>query len=258
MQFPLDFHTTRAIYCFFFWQSTSLFSDEKRRSSMIEMPKRSFFGVFCRLVHTFWQMLYGYWRISRLPEPVVSIFGGSRFPQTDPYTHQAHALASMLINADISVLTGGGAGIMEAANCGAIPTKKGRAQSIGIGVTELGEKPNSCAQEFFQVRYLFARKWLLTRHSVGFVIFPGGFGTLDEFAEILTLVQTKRMPGFPIVLVGKEYWTPLLQWITQEALRHGLILEEHLKLFILTDDLNTVFCTIRDECAVPARGLTRR
>ncbi len=206
--------------------------------------------TFFQWLRVLWQLLYGVWRVSKLPRPIVSIFGGSRIAGDDLYFHKAHELARRLVELDISVLTGGGPGIMEAASCGAIVPKRGKARMMGIGVTDLGEKPNECVQEYFELHYFFARKWLLTRFSSAFVVFPGGFGTLDELSEVITLIQTKKLERVPIVLFGVEYWDPFMKWLNMEALKHGAIGQEDLDLFTLTDDLEQVFCLIRDECKV--------
>ncbi len=200
-------------------------------------------------MYTFFQILYGAWKISGSGGPYVSIFGGARFAQDDPYAHKAHALAGMLVDANISVLTGGGPGIMEAASCGAV-NPKSTAKSIGISVKDLGEGRNPCVQIYFELDHFFARKWLLTRYSSAFVVFPGGFGTLDEMAEVLTLIQTKRIKPVPIVLIGKEYWDPFMHWIKTEAIKHGTVSEKDVALFTVTDDLHQAFCLVRDECAV--------
>lgn len=211
-------------------------------------------GLCCKTLFQWmgvlWQLLYGVWRVSKLPRPIVSIFGGARIAGDDVYFHKAHELARRLVELDISVLTGGGPGIMEAASCGAIVPKKGKAKMMGIGVTDLGEKPNQCVQEYFELHYFFARKWLLTRFSSAFVVFPGGFGTLDELSEVITLIQTKKLKRVPIVLFGVEYWEQFMQWLKTEPLKHGTISKEDLDLFTLTDDLEQVFCLIRDECKV--------
>lgn len=208
------------------------------------------FQMLFRWMRVLWQLLYGVWRVSKLSRPIVSIFGGARMVGGDVYFHKAHELGQKLIELDISVLTGGGPGIMEAASCGAIVPKKGKARMMGIGVTDLGEGQNQCVQEYFSLRYFFARKWLLTRFSSAFVVFPGGFGTLDELAEVLTLIQTKKLTRVPIVLFGVEYWDHFMQWLKEEALEHGLISKKDLELFTMTDDLEQVFCLIRDECKV--------
>ncbi len=205
---------------------------------------------FFSLSRVFGQLMYGVWRISKLPLPIVSIFGGARINGKDMYFKKAYELGSKLVDFNISVLTGGGPGIMEAASCGAITSKKGKTRMMGIGVTGLGEANNKCTQEFFALDYFFARKWLLTRFSTAFVVFPGGFGTLDEMAEVLTLIQTKKIASVPIVFFGKEYWEPFMQWLEGEAIKHGTISEKDLSLFIVTDDLEKVFCVVRDTCEV--------
>lgn len=205
-------------------------------------------SVFFKLLRVFWQMLYGVWYVSRLPEPIVSIFGGARFKNNDFYFKQAHRLAQNLVSADISVLTGGGPGIMEAANCGAVVVKGGRAKTMGIGVTDLQEKENDCVDLSIMLDYFFARKYLLTRFSTAFVVFPGGFGTLDEVAEVITLIQTKQSRPEPIIFFGIEYWSPFIQWLHDEALKHGTISKQDLDIFTVTDDLDRVFCLVRDEC----------
>jgi len=206
-------------------------------------------SLAARLIYTFFQILYGAWKISGPGGPYVSIFGGARFTQDDPYAQKAYDLARMLINADITVLTGGGPGIMEAASCGAIDPNK-KAKSIGISVKDLGEGRNPCVHVYFELDYFFARKWLLTRYSNAFVIFPGGFGTLDEMAEVITLMQTKRIKRVPMVLIGTEYWEPFMHWLQTEALKHGTVSVHDITLFTVVDDLNQAFCLVRDECEV--------
>lgn len=207
--------------------------------------------LFFRLIRVFFQMIYGAWRISKLPQPIISIFGGSRLSLDNPYAIQAHDLANRFVGRDISVLTGGGPGIMQAANCGAVNRNKlGTKRSIGIGVRDLGEEKNKCVEEYFELDYFFARKWLLTRYSVGVVVFPGGFGTLDELSELLTLIQMKRIDRIPIVLIGVDYWDDFMAWVRKEAFKHGLIEKEHLELFTLTDSIDEAFDLMNAACRV--------
>ncbi len=203
-------------------------------------------------LRVFWQIVYGAWRVSKLPHPIISIFGSSKLAQTDRYAHQANKVAALLVEQGISVLTGGGPGIMEAANCGAVLKggDKSKITSIGIGVHGLTEPKNTCVQEYFTMDYFFARKWLLTQYSSGFIVFPGGFGTLDELSEVLTLIQTQQMKKVPIVLVGKEYWKPFYEWITNEMVTHNLITDEQVQLFSITDDPYKAFCFVRGECEI--------
>lgn len=209
-----------------------------------------FCTLFWQLAHVFFQLLYGVWRISKLNQPLVSVFGGARIGQDTVYFLQAHQVARRLVENNISVITGGGPGIMEAANCGAMDIKQTKARSIGIMVANLGEDINPCVHECFELNYFFARKWLLTQYSKAFVIFPGGFGTLDELFEVLTLMQTKKMARVPIILVGSEYWQPFKDWIMSQALVRGAINPDDIGLFTVTDDLEEVICLVMDECSV--------
>ena len=197
----------------------------------------------------FWsdiQLIRGIWKITRLKGPIVSIFGGSRFPINDPYAKQAHMLAHKLVSSNINIMTGGGPGIMQAASCGAVHSKK--SISIGIGVKELGEGKNPCVTEYFEVNYFSTRKWLLTHYSIAYVVFPGGFGTLDELAEVLTLIKTKKLHAVPIILIGQEYWQSFMLWLKKEALFHGVVTEDNLKLFSITDDLEQAVCLVEKTC----------
>ncbi len=202
------------------------------------------------LLSTMLQLLYGMWRMSRYSPPFISIFGGARLKQTDYYALKAHEIAQRFVNADVSVLTGGGPGIMEAANCGAIYSPRGKGRSIGIGVRDLNEPSNICVQDFMLLNEFWARKWLLTRYSSAFIVFPGGFGTLDELSEVLTLIQTNKLPRAPIVLVGTEYWKLFMDWCVLEALHHGVIRQEEIDLLFVTDDLEEVFNHALNACKV--------
>ncbi len=201
-----------------------------------------------KLTRVSYQIVYGLWRISKLPQPLVSIFGGARVSLDDAYAEQAHKIAEILTTAHISVITGGGAGIMEAASCGATAASGAKGRSIGITVKDLVEGGNPCVQDHFELDYFFARKWLMTRYSTAFIIFPGGFGTLDELAEVLTLIKTDKLPRVPIVLIGVEFWTPFMNWLRGEALQHQLIDPDHLQLFVMTDDLDVVVKIVKNFC----------
>lgn len=207
-----------------------------------------FFELFWKLLHTTFQILYGMWKISKLKQPVVTIFGASRLKMDTPYAKKAHQLGMRFVDHDISILTGGGPGIMEAASCGMRNKGKGKGRVIGIGVTSLGEEANKCADEYFELEFFFARKWLLTQYSVAFVIFPGGFGTLDELVEVLTLIQTKHLKRVPIMLIGEEFWDGFVTWIKKEPLKHGLISPDDFAFFKVTDDLDEAFCWVLGRC----------
>ena len=219
-----------------------------KRSFMqrVRLWVRSFF----KLSRVYRQTLYGIWKITGVPLPRVTIFGSARLKQNDFYAKQAYELGGKFIENGISVLTGGGPGIMEAVSCGALQKNNGELEAIsmGIGVKELGEGKNPCVQEYIELDYFFARKYLLTRSSIAFIVFPGGFGTIDEMGEVLTLIQTKIMPKMPIVLIGTEYWDLFLQWLREQVLKHGAISEADLKLFTVTDDIDYAFKIVSDFC----------
>jgi uncharacterized protein (TIGR00730 family) len=213
------------------------------------MPK--FFKTLSRIYHlfrVFLQLAYGIIRISPATTPMVTIFGGSHAQKSTFYFEQASKLGALLVEHNISVLTGGGMGIMQAASCGGFTRKKRKAKIIGVGVTNLDEERNTCVDHFFSLDYFFARKLLLINYSRAFVFFPGGFGTLDELFELITLLQTKQMNKIPIVLFGVSYWTPFINWIKTEAMKQGLIEIQDLNFFVLTDNLEEAFCIISDYC----------
>ena len=197
-------------------------------------------GMF---LESYVSVIYGVWKISKLPQPIVTIFGASRISQESAYAQHAHKLATLLADNNISVITGGGPGIMEAANCGASESHNHPfgLRSMGIEVKGLqSEGVNHCSDAIIIVDQFFVRKWLLTRYSSAFVVFPGGFGTLDELFEVATLMQTGFLPKSTIILFGSSYWEPIIAW-GKEALREGFILDDYLHLLIITDDIQEVF-----------------
>ncbi len=197
-------------------------------------------------------MIYGHWEISHLPQPCVSIFGGSRLKRGSFYTKQAELAAQRLVENNISVLTGGGPGIMEAANCGAARhATKGVIRTMGIGVSRLPHEPiNACAQKaFVMLDYFFARKWLLINYSIGFIVFPGGFGTLDEFAELMVSMELKLIKRCPVVMIGAEYWKPHQTWMAH-ALQEGLVVKEAVDLITFTDDIEYAVAIVTAHCKI--------
>jgi len=209
---------------------------------------------FFSFIKVAFQIVSGAWKLSYLSRPRVTIFGGARLGQRTEFAQKAFDLAEHLVEHGISVITGGGSGVMHAANCGAVSKTTSHTRSVGIGVRELGEGRNPCVQQYFELEYFFARKWLLTRYSNAFIIFPGGFGTMDELAEVLTLIQTKKLPRNPVLLIGKEYWRDFLEWLQFSALAHGLIKKEDLELFKMTDDIDEAFRIIQYECGCIVNG----
>jgi len=166
--------------------------------------------------------------------PAVSIFGSARTSQTDPYYERARRTARLFAEKNITVITGGGGGIMEAGNRGA---REGGGLSIGLNIELPNEqKPNAYLDQMVEFHYFFVRKVMFLKYSIGFVLFPGGYGTMDELFEALTLVQTGRNLNFGVVLFGLEYWDKLLSWVKEVMLSRGYISPADLDILKLTDD----------------------
>jgi uncharacterized protein (TIGR00730 family) len=163
----------------------------------------------------------------------VSIFGSARTQPDSPQYQAARETAALLANAGFAVITGGGPGIMEAANRGAF---EAGGLSIGCNIElPFEQKANPYLTRSLTFKYFFVRKTMFVKYSTAFLIFPGGFGTLDELFESLTLIQTKKIRNFPVVLFGTEYWGPMMKWISDLLLSEGKITETDLKLLHLTD-----------------------
>ncbi|NLE73479.1 MAG: TIGR00730 family Rossman fold protein [Actinobacteria bacterium] len=164
----------------------------------------------------------------------VTIFGSARTKTEDPYYEKTRLLADGLVQAGFSVISGGGPGIMEAANRGA--TEAG-GTSVGMNIElPFEQKPNPYANLAINYHYFFIRKVMFVKSSVAYVVMPGGFGTLDELFEALTLIQTKRIKAFPVILVGSEFWRGLISWMRRMLLNTGMISEGDLDLFQVIDD----------------------
>jgi uncharacterized protein (TIGR00730 family) len=176
--------------------------------------------------------------------PAVTIFGSARTGRSDPHYALAATIAERLGRAGFAIITGGGPGIMEAGNKGA---RKAGVKSIGCAIELPHEQMvNSYVDITVNFRYFFVRKTMFVKYAEGFVIFPGGFGTLDELFEALTLIQTQKLHYFPVVLVGKAYWQGLIDWIRETALAEGKISSEDLELMVCTDDPDEVVKVIVD------------
>ncbi len=171
--------------------------------------------------------------------PSVTIFGSARVDENHPYYQKAMQLSSMLGERGYNIITGGGPGVMEAANRGAYQHEN--VESIGLNI-ELSteQQPNPYITKGRIFDYFFSRKVMLVKYSMAYVIFPGGFGTLDEMFEALTLIQTRKVWGVRLFIIGTEFYAPLIQFIRDKLLSEGMIDEKDLKLFIMTDDLDLV------------------
>jgi len=168
----------------------------------------------------------------------VSIFGSARVTPDDPYYQKTEKLARRLAEKGFSVITGGGPGIMEAANKGAA---EAGGQSVGMNIRlPFEQKPNEYANISIDYKYFFIRKVMFVKYAVAYVILPGGFGTMDELFEALTLIQTRRIKSFPVILMGSEYWKGLLDWLKKTMVHSGMILPEDLHYIEIIDDPDEV------------------
>lgn len=202
-------------------------SQELTRPSLAEEPWRVF-----RIMAEF---VEGFDTMSKVP-PGVSVFGSARSLPTDPYYKEAERLGGLLARRGFAVITGGGPGIMEAANKGA---KEAGGVSVGLNIflphEQVSNRHQTVSMDF---RYFFCRKVMFVKYAYAFVCFPGGFGTIDEFFESMTLIQTEKAERFPVILIGSSFWTPLLDWIRGEVLQHGFISSNDVGLCEITDDVD--------------------
>jgi uncharacterized protein (TIGR00730 family) len=193
----------------------------------------------------------GFEAVDRIDRPAVSIFGSARVREGHRWYEAARDLARRFAEAQFAVVTGGGPGVMEAANRGA---KDGGGLSVGFNIDLPHEQhANPYLDISLTFQHFYARKTMFVKSAEGFVIFPGGFGTLDELFESLTLIQTGKVLHFPVVLFDKTFWHDLFDWVGDELLSHGLISPEDERLLFLTDDpdeaVQLVLDCYRDRCA---------
>ena len=164
----------------------------------------------------------------------VTIFGSARLKPDDKYYHMAEKLGQLLAQNGFSVITGGGPGIMEAANKGAA---EAGGQSVGMNIKlPFEQKPNPYANLQLDYKYFFIRKVMFVKYAVAYVIMPGGYGTMDEFFEALTLIQTKRVKSFPVILMGRDYWQGLLDWLQNTMQQKDMILPCDLEMIQIIDE----------------------
>ncbi|MEN8211099.1 MAG: TIGR00730 family Rossman fold protein [Thermodesulfobacteriota bacterium] len=176
--------------------------------------------------------------------PAVSIFGSARTSSDHSDYKKCEELAALFAKSGFATITGGGGGIMEAANKGA---SKENADSIGLNITlPFEQKPNPYATIEVEFKYFFVRKVMFLKYAQGYIVMPGGFGTLDEMFETITLIQTRRIRKVPVVLVGTDYWGGLVQWIKERLLEDKMISGQDLDLFHLLDDPEEIVQTVVD------------
>lgn len=212
------------------------------------------------LTHESWKIFQimgefvdGFERLARV-RPSVSIFGSARTAKDDPIYKLTEEIAFKLSNEGFSIVSGGGPGVMEAANKGAF---EGKSPSIGVNIDLPHEQRANEYQDislFF--RHFFSRKVMFVKHACAYVVMPGGFGTLDELAEILTLIQTGKTRRIPVVLVHSPFWEGMIDWFKQSLLAAGTISEQDLDIFILADDADTVVEYIKANHGDVTQGLS--
>ena len=186
--------------------------------------------------------------------PCVTVFGSARFDEHHRYYALSREVGAGLVRLGFTVMTGGGPGVMEAANRGA---REAGGRSIGCNIKlEHEQDPNPYLDRWVTCRYFFIRKVLLVKYSYAFVVMPGGFGTLDELTEALTLIQTKKISQFPVVLMGRDYWAPFLTMVHQ-MIEAGTVSPADLDLMLVTDSVDDAMSHI-DQHAVAQFGLKRR
>lgn len=223
-------------------------SSEERR--FLEGPKtRS--SEFLRAFRIFLELIKGFRRL-HFVGPCVTVFGSARFREDHTYYKMAREMGARLSMAGFTVMTGGGPGIMEAANRGA---KDVNGRSIGCNIKLPKEqKPNAYLDLWVEFNYFFVRKLMLVKYSYAFVVMPGGFGTLDELFETATLIQTGKIQNFPVILMGIEYWKPLIDLLKTRLVAQNTIDPEDLARIRVTDSLEEAMACIQD-CATSKFGL---
>ena len=213
---------------------TNIYHDDRELLKLVPELKEDFTRTDpWRVLRILGEFVEGFDTLSKIG-PAVAVFGSSRLKGDNPYYKAAQKVAGIIARSGFAVITGGGGGIMEAANLGAY---KAGGVSVGCNI-ELPEEqiPNDYQTIRLNFRYFFVRKIMFVKYSVAFLIFPGGFGTMDELFESLTLVQTQKIEHFPVVLFGSDYWAGLLEWMRSSMLKEGCISEEDLRIYTVTDD----------------------
>ncbi len=175
--------------------------------------------------------------------PAVSIFGSARTEPDNEYYKKAEKIASLFAKNKFAVITGGGGGIMEAANKGA---KEGGGKSVGLNIVlPFEQQPNKYSNVKVNFKYFFTRKVMLIKYATAYIIMPGGFGTLDELFEAVTLIQTHKIKPFPVILVGKSYWSGLIEWVKNTLKENNTISESDLEILYVMDEPEEIVKTVK-------------
>ena len=180
------------------------------------------------------EFVEGFDTLSSIKGPAVSLFGSARTKPDEPYYELTVQIAAELVNHGYTVITGGGPGIMEAANKGA---SEAGGNSVGLNINlPFEQEPNIFTNMPLSFKYFFVRKVMFIKYALAFICMPGGFGTLDEAFEALTLIQTKRIKPFPVILVGTDYWSGLLDWMKEKMLATDKVDNNDMMIFKVMDD----------------------
>lgn len=206
---------------------------------------KAYFYLTSYFLRLFFYLLYGIIKLSRMKQAPITILGGSRLPQDSSYREQAQLIAQNLTHEEIPVLVGGSSSYLETW-CHQPHEHKHTIESVmAINVKSTQDQAISCIHNDMVLTHFSARKWILMSYSSGFIVFPGGIGTLSELTQLLTLIQTEKRRKAPIVLIGVAYWQPLLEWLKNYTLTENLIKAEHLELFSVTDSLAEAVAIIK-------------
>ncbi|MGE3857772.1 MAG: TIGR00730 family Rossman fold protein [Dehalococcoidia bacterium] len=232
------------------WQPQATEPDDSERL-FLEGPHERWWELL-RIFRIGWEFLRGFRRLHFLG-PCVTVFGSARVPDGHPHYALGRSVGAGLARAGFTVMTGGGPGVMEAANRGA---REAGGLSVGCNIDLPEEQePNRYLDTFVQFHYFFVRKVMLVKYSYAFVVLPGGFGTLDEVFETATLIQTGKIRDFPIVLMGTEFWAPMVDFLARTMLADGKIRQSDIDRLTLTDSVEEAVAIIR-EAATTRFGLT--
>jgi uncharacterized protein (TIGR00730 family) len=219
------------------WGKAARAEEEEK---FLEGPRPRRFELF-RVFRIAGEFIQGFRKL-HFVGPCVTVFGSARFPETHRYYELARDVGRRLATVGFTVMTGGGPGIMEAANRGA---KDAGGRSLGCNIElPMEQQPNPYLDRWIEFRYFFVRKVMLVKYSYAFVALPGGFGTLDEIFETLVLIQTGKIRGFPLVLMGVDYWEPLMAFMRDRLLAEATVDENDLKLMIVTDSVDEAMAHI--------------
>lgn len=220
-------------------------SETKNEIKFLEGPQSRWYD-FKYIIRVFFEFIKGF-RALHFVGPCVTIFGSARFKEDHPYYEQTRKLAGEVAKLGFTVMTGGGPGIMEAANRGA---QEVGGRSVGCNIIlESEQHPNQYLDKWVNMKFFFVRKVLLVKYSYAFIVMPGGFGTLDEFYEAITLVQTKKIEGFPIIIFNREYHKDLLEH-NERLMKEGTISANDPSLYLVTDSIEEAIEYIKEKSIV--------